>query len=121
MKETHISFVHHTSVRPNQTVIPPSIVEIENVLILVIVQKMLIALLVTTWVFVIASLVTLETHMGLHVHQFPYPQMIYVRKTKIVQAKKHALTDSMLIHVKQFNLVLKTLGVMSIVPCHLER
>ena len=121
MKETHISNVHHTSVRPNHTVIHPSNVEIENVLILVIVQKMLIALLVTTGVFVLASLVMLETHTGLHVHRFPHPQMIYVKKTKIVQAKKHALTDSVLIHVKQFNLVLKTLGVMSIVPCHSER
>ena len=88
---------------------------------LVIVQKMLIVHLGTTEVFALASLVTLETHMGLDVHRFPHPQMIGARKIKIVQAKKHALIESVSIHVEQSNLVLTTPGVMFIAPCRSAR
>ena len=66
----------------------------KNVLILVIVQKMRIVHLGTTEVFALASRDTLETHMGLDVHRFLHPQMIDARKIRIVQAKKHALIES---------------------------
>jgi hypothetical protein len=77
-----------------QTVIPPRLVETKNVWTLVIVQKMRIVHLGTTEVFALASRDTLETHMGLDVHRFPHPQMTDARKIKIVQAKKHALIES---------------------------
>ena len=73
---------------------PPLHVEMKNVWTPVIVQKMRIVHLGTTEVFALASRDTLETHMGLDVHRFPHPQMTDARKIKIVQAKKHALIES---------------------------